>query len=175
MHADVPEILAMIKELADYEHEPDKVLATEDSLQKTLVFATPSSSTSSFENTSGYAKTLILRAPSSSGAPHVVAGMALYFPTYSTWRSAPGIHLEDLFVRPAYRKKGYGKLLIQALAQEVKKIDGGRLEWNCLKWNEPSLQFYRSLGAEELNEWVQLRVDGQNLDKLARVKGEHGH
>ncbi|SMQ54648.1 unnamed protein product [Zymoseptoria tritici ST99CH_3D7] len=168
---DVPEILSMIKELADYENEPDKVLATETSLQHTLVFATTSSSTSSspqFENTSGYAKTLILRAPSSSDAsPHVVAGMAIYFPTYSTWRSAPGIHLEDLFVRPAYRKKGYGKLLIQSLAQEVKKIEGGRLEWNCLKWNEPSLQFYRSLGAEELVEWVQLRVDGVNLEKLA--------
>jgi RimJ/RimL family protein N-acetyltransferase len=169
MPLDIPEILSMIKELADYENEPDKVLATESSLEKTLVFATSSTATSSspqFENASGYAKTLILRAPSTSGSS-AVAGMALYFPTYSTWRSAPGIHLEDLFVRPAYRKKGYGKLLIQALAQEVKKMEGGRLEWNCLKWNEPSLQFYRSLGAEELVEWVQLRVDGENLEKLA--------
>ena len=94
--------------------------------------------------------------------------MALYFNNYSTWRSKPGIYLEDLFVRPQYRKKGYGKLLIQALAQEVLKIDGARLEWSCLKWNEPSLQFYRSLGAKEMHDWIGLRVDGDDLIKLAR-------
>jgi ribosomal protein S18 acetylase RimI-like enzyme len=161
----------MIKELADYEHSPDKVLATEASLSKTLIHATPSTSSSTtpeFENTtSGYAKTLILRAPSSSSSPPSVAGLAIYYPTYSTWRSAPGIHLEDLFVRPAFRKQGYGKLLIQALAKEVKAMGGARLEWQCLKWNESSLRFYRGLGAEELGEWVGLRVDGGELERLA--------
>ncbi|KAF2161066.1 hypothetical protein M409DRAFT_28396 [Zasmidium cellare ATCC 36951] len=175
---DVPEILAMIKELADYEKEPEKVLATEDSLKRTLTFA-PGGSTTQHSNP-GYAKCLILRTPTdrsdkykyASDAPGSVAGMALYFNNYSTWRSKPGVYLEDLFVRPQYRKRGWGKYLIQALAQEVLRIDGARLEWSCLKWNEPSLQFYRSLGAKEMHDWVQLRVDGQALVDLARGETE---
>lgn len=178
--SDVPEILALIKELADYEKEPAKVLATEDSLKRTLTFA-PGSSTAHHSNP-GYAKCLILRTATdrspkykyASDTPGAVAGMALYFNNYSTWRSKPGVYLEDLFVRPQYRKRGWGKYLIQALAQEVLRIDGARLEWSCLKWNEPSLQFYRSLGATEMHDWVQLRVDGQELIDLANgeTKGE---
>ncbi|KAM3423804.1 hypothetical protein BST61_g1206 [Cercospora zeina] len=175
--ADVPAILAMIKELADYEKEASKVEATEESLARTLTFApsAPRSRASTQHTNPGYAKTLILRLPSTLSeadqkagfAPGAVAGMAMYFNNYSTWRSKPGIHLEDLFVRPQYRKRGYGKLLIRALAQEVLKIDGGRLEWSCLKWNEPSLGFYQSLGAVQMTEWVQLRVDGEALRNLA--------
>ena len=93
--------------------------------------------------------------------------MGLYFYNYSTWTSVPGIYLEDLFVKPAYRKRGYGKALIRELAKEVVKVDGQRLEWSCLKWNEPSLQFYRSLGATVKEEWVVLRADGDALKKLA--------
>lgn len=73
--------------------------------------------------------------------PETPAGMALYFPSYSTWRAAPGIWLEDLFVREAYRGRGYGTALIAALAREVKSMGGGRLEWSVLKWNLPSVRF----------------------------------
>jgi GNAT superfamily N-acetyltransferase len=95
--------------------------------------------------------------------------MALYFYNFSTWTGVPGIYLEDLFVKPAYRKKGYGKALLRALAQEVVKVGGKRLEWSCLDWNEPSLQFYQSevIGAKKKEEWVGLRVEGDALVKLA--------
>ena len=99
-----------------------------------------------------------------------VAGLALYFYNYSTWRGAPGVYLEDLFVKPKYRRRGYGSDLLQGLAKEVQKVNGARLEWACLKWNEPGLAFYRSLGAQEMNEWVTLRVDGDALKKLADRK-----
>jgi len=156
----------MIKELADYEKASTSVEATEESLKRTLTFA-PSAGHSN----PGYAKTLLLRLPrdpTHPGAePEAVVGMAMYFNNYSTWRSRPGIYLEDLFVRPQYRKRGYGKMLIQALAQEVLMIDGARLEWSCLRWNQSSLDFYRSLGAKQMTDWVTLRVDGDELLRLA--------
>ena len=93
--------------------------------------------------------------------------MALYFNNYSTWLASPGIYLEDLYVRPQYRKRGYGTLLIKALAKETVKIGGKRLEWSCLKWNESSLRFYRSIGATEMHDWIGLRADGQALERLA--------
>lgn len=95
--------------------------------------------------------------------------MALYFYNYSTWRSRPGIWLEDLFVRPEYRKKGYGKRLLVELAKEVVAFNGGRLEWCVLKWNEPSIKFYESIGATAMNEWVTMRVDNDGLDRLAHL------
>lgn len=163
----MPEILAMIKELAAYECASDSVEATEDSLKRTLTFA-PSGAA---HTNPGYAKTLILRLPSHptnpDDKPEAVAGMAMYFNNYSTWRSRPGIYLEDLFVRPQYRKRGYGKMLIQALAQETCRIGGARLEWCCLRWNKPSLEFYDTLGAKRLEDWVSLRVDGKELENLA--------
>jgi len=188
---DIPEILAMIHELAVFENAADSVLATEASLSLTLSFAPSphrhhskqdhSSSDSHAHNTklppdaplqasahgqptqaSGYAKTFILTSPENE-----VAGMALFFHNYSTWRAAPGIFLEDLFVRPKYRRRGYATLLLRELAKEVIRIDGGRLEWSCLKWNENALKFYRSLGAVTMDEWVGLRVDGDALRKLA--------
>jgi len=166
---DVKEILAMIRELADYEHELSSVEATEESLIRTLSLAP--SATASHTNP-GHAKCLMLRLPTEptnpSDKPEAVAGMALYFHNYSTWNGKQGIYLEDLFVRPQYRKRGYGKLLIQALARENLLQDGGRLEWSCLDWNEPSLQFYRSLGAVEMKGWTKLRVDGEALQKLAQ-------
>lgn len=115
--------------------------------------------------TDDYKQKIKKYAPKEQGGE--VAGMALYFHNYSTWRSKPGVYLEDLFVRPQYRKRGWGKFLIRALAQEVLRIDGGRLEWSCLKWNEPSLAFYKTLGAKRMDDWVQLRVDGGELYELA--------
>ena len=99
--------------------------------------------------------------------------MALYFNNYSTWRAAPGIYLEDLFVRPEYRKRGYGKKLLQELAREVKKIGGTRLEWSVLRWNQPSIDIYEGLGARKMDEWWTMRVDYAALDKMAEGEGLH--
>ncbi|KAF6232513.1 hypothetical protein HO173_009179 [Letharia columbiana] len=161
---DVPLILSLIHELAAYEKASSSVLATEASLLKTLSFPSNPSS--------GYAKTLVLFAPDPpSTASHLpspqCAGMALYFTNYSTWRGAPGIYLEDLFVRPEYRGRGYGKRLLQELAKETKNIGGERLEWSVLKWNEPSIKFYKSIGAQQMDGWVGMRVDDEALDKMA--------
>ena len=92
----------------------------------------------------GYARTLLVYPPQESASTDgstSPAGMALYFPTYSTWRAAPGIWLEDLFVKPDFRGRGYGTRLLSRLAREVKEMGGGRLEWCVLKWNKPSLDF----------------------------------
>ena len=93
--------------------------------------------------------------------------MALYFYNYSTWRAQAGIYLEDLYVRQSERKRGYGSLLLRALAKEVVAMDGGRLDWVVLKWNEPSIQFYESIGAKRMDDWVGMRVDREALVKLA--------
>jgi GNAT superfamily N-acetyltransferase len=157
---DVPTILALIHELASYEHETSSVLATESSLLSSLSF--PSNPTS------GYAKTLLISPPDE---PASIAGFALYFNNYSTWRAAPGIYLEDLFVRPQYRGRRFGKKLIEALAEETVRIGGKRLEWSVLKWNEPSIRFYEGIGAKAMEEWVGMRVDGEALERLAGKSG----
>lgn len=157
----MPTILGLIRDLAAYENASDQVQATEELLEKTLAHADPSDPS---KFTPGYARTLLLTDPDGT-----VAGMALYFYNYSTWTGVPGIYLEDLFVSPDYRKKGYGKALLKALAQETLKVNGKRLEWSCLDWNEPSLKFYLSeaIGASKKSEWVGLRVEGEALGKLA--------
>ncbi|KAH6683493.1 N-acetyltransferase ats1 [Plectosphaerella plurivora] len=164
---DAPSILEMIKELADYEKELSSVETTIESLERTLAFAPSSSS----HTTPGGA------APTDPSRPArclllfdesgTAAGMALYFYNYSTWRSVPGIYLEDLYVRPNTRGKGYGRRLLQELAREVVRMGGARLEWSVLKWNEPSIKFYRGIGAKSQDEWVGMRVDGDALPKLA--------
>ena len=95
--------------------------------------------------------------------------MALYFYNYSTWRAKAGIYLEDLFVSPSARGKGYGKRLLVELAKQVVAADGGRLDWVVLKWNEPSIKFYKSIGATAMDEWVGMRVDREALVKLAHA------
>jgi GNAT superfamily N-acetyltransferase len=163
---DVPTILSLIRELAAYERASDSCHATEELLSKTLSFAdsSPTSSTSSDSPsfTPGYAKALLLTSPEGD-----VCGLALYFYNYSTWTAVPGIYLEDLFVQPAFRKRGYGKRLIKELAKLVVGMGGSRLEWSCLKWNKPSLEFYESLGAVQKEAWTGLRVDGEALGRLA--------
>ncbi|KAF2659597.1 GCN5-related N-acetyltransferas-like protein [Lophiostoma macrostomum CBS 122681] len=164
---DVPAILGLIHELAAYEKSTHLVTATEDVLYKTLSFTTPSSQDSSPATfTPGFAKTILVIAPDGE-----IAGLGVYFYNFSTWTGVPGIYLEDLFVKPAYRKRGYGKVIMRELAKEVLEVGGQRFEWNCLKWNEPSLQFYKSLGAEIKEPWVQLRVDGGALKRLAGLDG----
>lgn len=94
--------------------------------------------------------------------------MALYFYNYSTWRSAPGIYLEDLYVQPAARGNGYGFKLLKYLAKQVLEIKGRRLEWSVLTWNTPSIEFYKQVGAKPLDEWLKMMVEGEEaLGKLA--------
>ncbi|KAK9451518.1 acyl-CoA N-acyltransferase [Limtongia smithiae] len=148
---DVPYILGFIRELAEYEHEPDKVLCTEEMLRRTVFGPTP------------YARVLIAETEDK-----VPAGFALYFYNYSTWNGKPGIYLEDLYVQPQHRRHSYGSSLLFALAQELVEIDGGRLEWSVLKWNKPSIDFYKSLSAVPMEEWQMMRVDGANIGMLAK-------
>lgn len=165
---DVPIILELIKELAEYENSLNLCKATTESLLDTIAFAaSPSESCPESSvvpiSPSRPARTLLLFTP--QGLP---AGMALFFYNYSTWRSRPGIYLEDLFVKKAERKKGYGLRLLVELAKEVKKMDGGRLEWCVLKSNKPSIEFYQDVvGAKPMMEWQTMRVDGEVLERLA--------
>ncbi|KAJ4289350.1 Peroxygenase 1 [Collariella sp. IMI 366227] len=170
---DVPAILELIRELADYEKELHSVEATEAKLLSTIAFApsnapdVPSGSVPhAVESTSPSkpARCLVLTTPEGT-----TAGIALYFYNYSTWRARPGIYLEDLYVKQSERKRGYGKRLLVELAKEVVAMEGGRLEWSVLKWNEPSIKFYQSIGARMMSEWVSMRVDGDGLTKLATL------
>ncbi|KAK4936941.1 Peroxygenase 1 [Elasticomyces elasticus] len=166
--SDVPTILQLINELASYEKALHEVLATEQTLRETLSFP-DASAQGGF--TQGYAKTLLIEpVTKTDDSASSVAGMALYFHNYSTWRAAPGIFLEDLFVRPSYRGQGFGGALIQALARECLRLKCKRLEWSVLKWNEPSIKFYQgpSINATRMEEWVGMRVDGEPLEELAR-------
>lgn len=168
---DVPTILQLIKELAIYENALDEVKATHKSLLQTIAFApTPDVSPANTTPSDGDvpsptrpARTILVFTP--EGKP---AGMALYFYNYSTWRSKPGIYLEDLFVRESERKHGYGQMLLGALAKEVVEMDGGRLEWSVLKWNQSSIDFYEKMGAKAMTEWTTMRVDGDGLKELAK-------
>jgi GNAT superfamily N-acetyltransferase len=141
---DIPTILQLINELASYEDALHEVLATESTLRSTLSF--PS------DPAKGYAKTLLITPSGCTAA----AGMALYFHNYSTWRAAPGIYVEDLFVRLEHRGKGYGHALLRELARECVRLGCQRLELSVLKWNEPSIRFYESekVGAKMMSEWA---------------------
>ncbi|PPG37393.1 GNAT family N-acetyltransferase [Pseudoclavibacter sp. RFBA6] len=159
--ADVPQILDLIHELAIYEREPDAVKTTEEQLHRSFfgehpaVFATVA-------ETPGEAD-----ADARAGAPHL-QGMALWFLSYSTWEGEHGIWLEDLFVREDARGGGIGKALLSSLAQECTAKGYRRLEWSVLKWNEPSIGFYRSLGAFPMDEWDTFRLTGEPLRSLGR-------
>lgn len=169
---DVPAILALIRELAEYERELDSVEATEEKLLSTIAFAssdkasTTSSGLPETEPISQQRPARCLVLFNETGQP---AGMALYFYNYSTWRARPGIYLEDLYVKQTERGKGYGKRLLVELAKQVIAMDGGRLEWVVLKWNEPSLKFYESIGATRMDDWVGMRVDRDALVKLSNL------
>jgi len=154
--ADVPAILGMIKDLAIYEKELDKVEATEESLLSSLSFA-PSVSSPNGDPVSASrpARTLLIH--DGTNPSSTVVGMALYFYNYSTWTSRPGIYLEDLYVKPETRGKGHGTMLLSALAKEVLEMGGARLEWSVLKWNTPSIKFYESIGAKGKEEWMGMR------------------
>lgn len=184
---DVPAILGLIKELADYEKELQSVEATEEKLLSTIAFASSSSSSTSSWDEKGLpitepitssrpARCLLIFPPSSEkngeDSSSKAVGMALYFYNYSTWRAKAGIYLEDLYVSPSERNKGYGKKLLVTLAKEVVAMEGGRLDWSVLKWNEPSIRFYEDvIGATRMEEWVGMRVDREALVKLSKMLG----
>ena len=153
---DAPLILAFIKKLAVYEKLAHKVTATEDILRETLF------------GERRYAEVII---GYHLGEP---VGFALFFHNYSTFLGKPGIYLEDLFVDEEHRGKGFGKALLAHLAILAKERDCGRLEWAVLNWNEPSINFYRALGAAPMNDWTVFRVTGDALDKLANEKTGSG-
>jgi GNAT superfamily N-acetyltransferase len=148
--ADVPQIHQFIRDLADYEKLGHVVVATEAQLLATL-----------FGDTT-FAEVIIAE---EDGKP---AGFALFFHNYSTFLAQPGIYLEDLFVKPEYRGRGYGKALLARLAQIARERKCGRVDWAVLDWNEPSIKFYESLGARRMDEWHTFRLTGPALERLAR-------
>ncbi|KAL4977683.1 acyl-CoA N-acyltransferase [Aspergillus desertorum] len=158
---DVPLILQFIRELADYEKALHEVEATEKSLLATLSFPddTP-------KRGSVYTALITPPATRENPSPKPV-GMALFFYNYSTWRAAPGIYLEDLYVQPSARGNGYGFKLLKWLAAKVLEIRGRRLEWSVLTWNEPSIKFYKQVGAKAMDEWLKMMVEGEALERLA--------
>ncbi len=146
---DVPLVVELIKGLADYERLSHEVMATEAALREHLFGQRP------------YCEALI--AEDSDGA----VGFALFFHTYSTFLALPGLHLEDIFVYPDRRGRGIGKALLACLAQIAVERGCGRVEWTVLNWNEPSIGFYKSLGARLLDDWTICRLDGEALTSLA--------
>lgn len=150
--ADVPQILAFIRALAVYEREPDAVTATEEGLLRDGFGPNP---------------IYFCLIADSDGQP---AGFALYFFNYSTWLGRPGIYLEDLFVSPQYRGLGIGKALLQQVAVIALERGCQRLQWEVLDWNAPAIDFYKAMGAEFLDEWRNVRVSGEALDRLAGVE-----
>jgi len=147
---DVPAVLELIHELAVYEREPDAVRTTEPELREALFGATP-----------------VAWCHVAVDDADRVVGFALWHLTFSTWRGRPGIWLEDLFVRPEARGRGLGKALLSELARICTQRGYPRLAWWVLDWNEPSIGFYRSLGAVPQNEWTTFRLDDEALVRLA--------
>lgn len=145
---DVPLILSFIKELADYEKMLDEVVADEKTLEEWI-----------FDKQ----KAEVIFAV--EGGREV--GFALFFHNFSTFLGRAGIYLEDLYVRPECRGKGYGKAILKKLASIAVERGCGRLEWWCLDWNKPSIDFYLSLGAERMSDWTVYRIAGDTLRKLA--------
>jgi GNAT superfamily N-acetyltransferase len=146
--ADLSVIAQLIRELAEYERLADKVILDEARLGEHLFGARP------------YAEVLL--AEDAAG----VVGLALFFHSYSSFGGRPGIYLEDLFVRPAARGKGFGKGLLLALTRLAVERDCCKVEWSVLKWNEPSIRFYEALGAKPQDEWTVYRLDAAAITRL---------
>jgi GNAT superfamily N-acetyltransferase len=147
--ADVPAIARLIRGLAEYERLTHAVVFNEESLKEHLFGPRP------------FAEVLLAEDEGRT------VGFALFFHNYSTFRGLPGIYLEDLFVEPEHRGKGHGKSLLTALAKLAVERGCGRLEWAVLNWNKPAIDFYRSLGAERMDEWTVYRLTGDALSSLA--------
>ncbi len=148
---DLSLIAQFIRDLADYERLADAVRFEEAALGEKLFGARP------------YAEVLI------GEIDNKAQGFALFFHNFSTFEGKPGVYLEDLFVRPEARGSGLGKALLQQLAKIAVERDCARLEWSVLDWNEPSIGFYKALGAKPMDEWTVFRLDSQALDRLANL------
>ncbi len=146
---DVALILSFVKELAEYENMLDEVIATEQIYKEWI-----------FEKKKAEVIFVV--------EDGVEVGFALFFHNFSTFLGRAGIYLEDLYVKPEHRGKGYGKALFKKLAQIAVERGCGRFEWWCLDWNKPSIDFYLSLGAKPMDEWTSYRIDGDTLLELAK-------
>jgi len=147
---DVPTILSLIRDLAEYERAPNEVVATEEGLREVLFGTRP-------------AAEVVLALEGK-----MPVGFAVFFHNFSTWLGRPGLYLEDLFVRPDARGKGYGRALLVYLARIARERGCGRMEWAVLDWNEPAVQFYRKLGAAPNEEWTVFRLTSEGIAKLAQ-------
>jgi len=145
---EVGEVLQLIQDLATYEKAPDQVEASEDDLLNTIFAKEPRVFCDLVE------------------VDGQIAGLAIWFLNYSTWQAKHGIYLEDLYIKPEFRARGYGKALLKHLAQICDKEGYGRLQWWVLDWNSPAIEFYRSFGAEAMDEWTVYRTSGQALKDL---------
>lgn len=152
--ADVPALLALIRELATYERAAERVTGTEEMLGAALFGESP------------VAESIIAEV---QGEP---VGFALFFTTFSTWLCRPGIFLEDLFVRAEHRRGGVGRQLLTHLAGIAVDRDCARLDWSALTWNTPALDFYAALGAERLHEWAGHRLEGAALERVAAGRAQ---
>ncbi|HEY2568748.1 MAG TPA: GNAT family N-acetyltransferase [Candidatus Udaeobacter sp.] len=148
---DVPVILQLIHDLATYERAPDEVTATEEQLVDVFFGERP-------------AAEVILAFEGQSAV-----GFAVFFYNFSTWLGRPGLYLEDLFVKPEKRGKGYGRALLVELAKIAQRRDCGRMEWAVLDWNEPAIKFYQTLGAKPMHEWTVFRLTRDEIGKLAET------
>jgi GNAT superfamily N-acetyltransferase len=146
---DVPDILQLIRDLAAYERAPNEVTATKEQLVEVLFGKKPAAEVLlAFEN-------------------ETPVGFAVFFHNFSTWLGRPGLYLEDLFVRPEMRGKGYGRALLVDLAKIARERGCGRMEWAVLDWNDPAIQFYRKLGAKPMDAWTVFRLTHDGVAKLA--------
>jgi GNAT superfamily N-acetyltransferase len=149
--ADLDTVIELIRALAEYEHEPDAVRLDREELRRHIFGPRP------------YAEVLIADTEAGENA-----GFALFFHNFSTWEGRPGVYLEDLFVRPECRRRGYGRMLLAAVARLAVERGCARFEWSVLDWNEPAIAFYRRLGAVAMDEWTTYRISGDALEALAR-------
>jgi len=145
---EVGEVLQLIQDLATYEKAPEQVEASKDDLLNTIFAKEPRVFCDLVE------------------VDGQIAGMAIWFLNYSTWQAKHGIYLEDLYIKPEFRARGYGKALLKHLAQICDREGYGRLQWWVLDWNSPAIEFYRSFGAEAMDEWTVYRTSGQALKDL---------
>ena len=145
---DVADILRLIKDLAIYEKAPNEVVATEELLHAALFGPLPHVFAHVLE------------------VDNRIIGMAIWFLNFSTWQGVHGIYLEDLYIEPEYRGRGYGLALLKHLAKICVERGYGRFQWWVLDWNTPSIEFYKSQGAVAMDEWTVFRVSGEDLNKL---------